>query len=207
MWLWSLQRGKMLDRITPKGKKGFVQGAGMGSLNLALAIAPVLYGLVEEKVGISICMWLAAGAIVLACILNLSLMHHPRLLRVTSSNADDTPADADVDSKEDCLLDDTGKTEEETRRSSPAARLGDDDSAAITGCQDAGERRENNFRLLDQMEAAAKLTPPSLEDLDQRKSSSVDNVITYPNIMAKNYTKPTIGEEGSDDNEDGPLSF
>lgn len=69
-----LSTGPMLDVIAPLDKLGYVQGLNNTVMNLGMAIAPWIFGILADSLGTNEAIWIGIGVSFLAGIVNVPLM-------------------------------------------------------------------------------------------------------------------------------------
>jgi hypothetical protein len=77
-----LTTGPMLDVIAPKDKIGYVQGLNNASMNVGMAIAPWIFGLLADATTTNLAISVAIGVSCLAAAINLPLTCDKRFGRV-----------------------------------------------------------------------------------------------------------------------------
>ena len=74
-----LSTGPMLDLIAPVDKIGYCQGLNNTVMNLGMAIAPWVFGLLADSLGTNPAIWIGIGVSFLAGVINWPLMWIPGL--------------------------------------------------------------------------------------------------------------------------------
>ena len=74
-----LSTGPMLDRISPKDKKGTIQGLNATIYDGVGAVFPFVFGLIADSNGNSYVSWVCVGISIITALVNLPLAFNPRI--------------------------------------------------------------------------------------------------------------------------------